>query len=279
MQKTLSAKITALVLLLLSFFMLVTGMISYMIARNRLQESQLSKLDALASTRQREIESCLNNYLLHVDMFVSPDILTDTEALAKAEIAEQLQMKQNIELRLRRQAEYFEDLKWAEIRDAETNRIASTEDTPHPGKIKYFSKISDRKNRYALYISYPFAEDGQWYLEFSLPLHDAGNNLMAFIVLRFDMATLMSAVRDYTGLGNSGETVLGVRNGDEIHILTPLRSAPGSGSFPSAPTKINRLIPLMNAVSGKSGIMESHDCRNIAVMAAYRPIARTGWGW
>jgi PAS domain S-box-containing protein len=87
-----------------------------------------------------------------------------------------------------------------------------------------------------------------------------------------DVSRLGAALRDVTGLGESGETLLGVRDGDRLLFLFPPKNSPQTTSVPleTAPT-------LSASTLGKDAFFRSRDYRGVPVLAAVRAIGYDGW--
>ncbi len=87
-----------------------------------------------------------------------------------------------------------------------------------------------------------------------------------------DVSELAGALHDATGLGQTGETILGVRQGDQIQFLFPPRNAPHttSVSLANAPA-------LKAATEGAAVFSKNRDYRGVPVLAVGRPVGYAGW--
>ncbi len=88
---------------------------------------------------------------------------------------------------------------------------------------------------------------------------------------------LVDAHSQFAGFGQTGEFVLGKRQGDDIVFLLRHRhtNLDQPGSVPWAGTAAE---PMRQALSGKSGALVGLDYRGTKVLAAFEPVAGTGWG-
>lgn len=99
------------------------------------------------------------------------------------------------------------------------------------------------------------------------------------IVAVSDAHELISIVEEYSGLGNTGETILAKRvNGTSALFLTPTRFDPSA-----ALTRIVQAdqvdIPELHAIRGEESIFtNSVDYRGVKVFAVTRYISSVGWG-
>ena len=96
---------------------------------------------------------------------------------------------------------------------------------------------------------------------------------IAVLLMTADISSLASAVRDTTGLGETGEVVLGIREGDHVRTL-----------FPPRFRKQTMVIPLVNvpamvaALEGRNFLGMTRDYRGEQVLAAALPVGYGGWG-
>ena len=134
------------------------------------------------------------------------------------------------------------------------------------------------QNRAFISAPFPKPEVGKVHLELSIPLRGAHGNTIAVLILEFDARRLLAITGDYHGLGATGETVLGMRQGDQVHFLTPLRFDPNLSEIEPAPADGERARPMIHATAGQSGSTHARDYRNVRVVAVHRPIEPTGWG-
>jgi len=113
---------------------------------------------------------------------------------------------------------------------------------------------------------------------FSGPLELEGV-LLGVIVVTSNVDHLRTAVGDYSGLGKSGETVLG-KDGKpgEIIFLMPIRFDP-EAALKSVSLEPNHYIPMIQALEGKEGLISDvNDERGVAVFAATKYIDALSWG-
>ncbi|MBI5166776.1 MAG: response regulator [candidate division NC10 bacterium] len=102
--------------------------------------------------------------------------------------------------------------------------------------------------------------------------------LIGVVAVEIDQARLIHVLSDFTGLGRTGELVLGKREGDKAVLLNPLRNAPDAPLRPSIPTDSQTGKPIIMATAGNEGIITAFDYRGVEVLAAYRHIPIGKWG-
>lgn len=125
--------------------------------------------------------------------------------------------------------------------------------------------------------SFALDEDEQLFVRLSGPLY-MDQRLIGVIIVKAGADNLIRTISDYTGLGQSGETTLAMRDefGDAVYI-TPLRFAPEAAMdlYVSA-DEIDR--PVIQALQGKSRLYtDVVDYRGEPVFAATQYLEATGW--
>ena len=104
--------------------------------------------------------------------------------------------------------------------------------------------------------------------------------VIGMILIESDVNNMISSLNDYSGLGQTGETVLGRKNQvtKNIDFLAPLRFDKFAALRRHIPFT-NKNTPIVNAILNKSQVYtEARDYRNQNVLASTRYINRTGWG-
>ena len=87
-------------------------------------------------------------------------------------------------------------------------------------------------------------------------------------------ATISQAVDAYSrlgGFGDTGELVMGIRQGEQILFLMDFRF-PESGVGRIVPLDADHAAPIRRALAGESGWLIGPDYRGVLVMAAYEPV-------
>lgn len=108
------------------------------------------------------------------------------------------------------------------------------------------------------------------------PILDAGRPLGA-LALQVNLATLMPVVLDRTGLGDSGETVLAMRDGADVRYTVALTRKPGQPFEQSVPFTATA-APMRLALSGQHGQGITQDYAGVAVVASWHYLPALDWG-
>jgi len=83
---------------------------------------------------------------------------------------------------------------------------------------------------------------------------------------------------NYTGLGKTGEVVIGVRKGSQVEILTPLRHDRDAAFKKKILIGSESALPIQYAVQGMGGIGHSIDYHGEKVIAVWRYLHYPKWG-
>jgi PAS domain S-box-containing protein len=110
------------------------------------------------------------------------------------------------------------------------------------------------------------------------PAFDFTDNFIGVIAFEVDMASIYSIIQDVTGLGATGEVLIGKKIDNDVVYLNPLRHDPQ--------VALNRKVsigsklggPMQEAVQGKTGSGRLIDYRGKEVIAAWKYIPAFGWG-
>ncbi len=124
-------------------------------------------------------------------------------------------------------------------------------------------------------IGVPRLVDGRFLVEVAAPSRwiDATRGTIGVVVLTLDATALAKALRLTTGLGQTGEVLLGVREGGQIRFLFPPRYREERLTVPQAVAPA-----LAAATEGREFFERTRDYGGQAVLAAGRPVGYGGWG-
>lgn len=103
------------------------------------------------------------------------------------------------------------------------------------------------------------------------PLSDGRGKLIGTVVITFDMAPFFADIQDVTGLGATGETLLGRQEGDKIVFQNPLRHDPTAALQRTVALGNVRAQPVQRAAK-ENGQGIAADYRGVEVVAVWRHI-------
>lgn len=108
---------------------------------------------------------------------------------------------------------------------------------------------------------------------------ESSDIIVGVILLDVDVKTSIEPViRNWPGMGTTGETLLVKREGDRVVYLNDLRHKEGAALKFTSPVHSTADVPSLLSSGGKEGIKESVDYRNVPVLSAYRHIPILNWG-
>ena len=110
------------------------------------------------------------------------------------------------------------------------------------------------------------------------PASDFDGVFLGVIVFEVDVGTIYSLIQDATGLGNTGETLIGKKEGNEVLYLNPLKYDPKAALKRRIALGDQTGKPMQQAVQGGTGVGLSVDYRGKTVVSAWRYIPLLDWG-
>ena len=102
--------------------------------------------------------------------------------------------------------------------------------------------------------------------------------LVGIVALQVDNAAMFKMVQDYSGLGDTGDTLVARREGDELLFMAPSRHDPGAAFQRRIAFGSSLAVPLQEAVRGNSGIGQALDYRGKDVLTVWRYLPSFRWG-
>ena len=275
-QINIGSKITALVLTLVTLAAVAISFIAYVMVTNALQKQYATSLFTINQSKKIRIsdyftqveaslttleQAIVEDSVGIVSTTLSPDEKT---GISLPSTARNLSLNQLIKQNFRIHHIYVV--------------------TP-AGRIRYASNLADKKEgesfydpegqiiknaREAKYYSGVHQQNDQAFLYVGLPLENRGDVLLA----RVEVDPLYKITNDSTGLGTTGETVIGRAFKDKVVFLNPLRHPVGqvlSGGN-------DKGGPMLRALEHTSGTTLSTDYRGEPVLASWDHVPTLNWG-
>lgn len=257
--------------------MLALGAAAYSQAGTLLREAALGQLDALAESRQDDLESATRGWSERTQLIGSrTQLRLSLEAYgASGDPAERERMARI----LADARQSVGSVRFLAVLDTLGRTVASTGhpaggDLPPPGEAERTAGSGDTGPTRLVGLTVDPGAGPE--LIYRLELRSEGARI-GWLVARFHGEDLLAIARDYTGLGNTGETLIVEASGDSARVLHPTRHAGlRTGAFlPTTPGNPARL-----AVSERDTILwrDATDYRGEPVWAATRFLPEPGWG-
>jgi|GEM_PF-1163776 len=155
-------------------------------------------------------------------------------------------------------------------------------DNDHPENESFANKTFFKEGNKGIYFSDIQRAKGKtphYFLLASAPLYDLNNRLIGVIAFNITMNSFFAQIQGSTGLGASGEALLGKRTHDNsIVFLNPLRHEPDAALRKIVRVGDKNAFAIQQAASGRKGSGITTDYRGIEVVAAWRYIPTVKWG-
>jgi len=123
------------------------------------------------------------------------------------------------------------------------------------------------------------AEDGRFGMLLTAPVRSGDEKeLLGVIAIEVDMAPIYRMIQDTSGLGDTGETLIGKKVDGQALFLNPLRHDGEAALERTVSFGSGQAYPIQEAVSGRGGQGLSLDYRGEEIIAAWRYMPLLGWG-
>ncbi|MGI2323223.1 MULTISPECIES: methyl-accepting chemotaxis protein [Methylococcus] len=110
------------------------------------------------------------------------------------------------------------------------------------------------------------------------PLFDSGGELVAIIALQLDTDEVFAPFLDYSGLGNTGQTIVGLLDHNEIRIISPLRNQPDAAQKLRIQMGDSQGQGIQKAVLGNRDFGEIPGIFKEPVLASWTYLPSFRWG-
>lgn len=151
----------------------------------------------------------------------------------------------------------------------------------HADNEPYPDDVAFRRGLEGIYFSELYrskGKDAHFLLRATAPLHDMHGQPLGVIAFEVIADNFFTTLQDTTGLGKTGETLIGKKIGDRVLFLNPLRHDPQAALTRSALLGGKLAVPMLHAATGQTGSGVAIDYRGTEVLAAWRHIPEVGWG-
>ncbi len=254
--------------------MLALGAFSYDATRSQLQRLALRQLDALAESKKEDLERVMVAWQDRVELVTSRTALR--QRLREYRATRDPSHAEAIRRILVDAEGAVAALRGISVFTADLRHVASA--GLDPGRSMgagVFWHLDDP----LVFQDVTLGEDGELLITFVAPIRLDGELIGAAKVLH-SARELVDVTHDYTGLGETGETILARRDlEDGALVLNPLRHDPDAALRRNI-AGANGRDPVLRAVAGEEGVFEEDvvDYRGEPVWAATRHLDGLDWG-
>lgn len=262
--------------------MMLIAVYSYSTIKKQIINSELSHLNAILKLKSIQIESFYDE--LKNDLYgIQGSPYTKNLILSNSRKAKGV--KEVYEEYLDHYL-YDDEINQIYVIDLQGNIVARSNAKTHINDNS-FDKVAFEEGKNRIYFSDTYRicsiicsvdKQKKYLFSASAPILDYENHLIGVVIIEFSANAFFTQIQDYSGLGESGETLLGKRVGDKILFLNPLRhdSDAGMKRFVSLNSSNGR--PVILGATGHNGRGPSIDYRGEKVLAAWRYVPIVGWG-
>lgn len=110
------------------------------------------------------------------------------------------------------------------------------------------------------------------------PIKDKSGKVIGVLGARLNLDKFYAMIKDETGLGSTGETIVGKKIGNEIVFLAPTRYDENAALSRKVVTGDGGMSGLQDAARGQEGSGFYRDYRGVESLAVWRPIPILDWG-
>jgi signal transduction histidine kinase len=103
-------------------------------------------------------------------------------------------------------------------------------------------------------------------------------NAIGIVVFQINNEEAYELMQDYTGLGKTGETLIGAKIGNEAVFVNPLRHDPNAAFIRKVNIGSQQALPIQEAVQKRKGLGLSIDYRGEEILAVWRYLPSPRWG-
>jgi diguanylate cyclase (GGDEF)-like protein len=270
-------------LMLVAFFpMFLIAFYSYYNIKNQIIASDLAHLEAITKLKSHQIENFY--YEVKCDMHTIQDSPYTKNLILNR--GDNLEETKNLFEQQLNEYTFEDEINKIFIVGLDGKILASSLKT-QDNRLTSLYKIAFEAGKTQIYFSDIYKSDipkkgakhhKNYLFNASAPILDYDNKLIGVIVAEFSADNFFNQIQDYSGLGESGETLLGKKSGDKIIFLNPLRHDPNAGMKRSAQINGKLAKPAILGATGHNGSGVSVDYRGVAVLAAWRYVPTAGWG-
>ena len=287
--------------LLTTIPLLFVCIVEYYSSKNAIEQRVIEQLTSIADLKKRE----LNNWL--EERFIDTSVIARNKVLAAAttsllqqrrrfENVHQLMNSETARINYNRVLENLHALKQLykhyniiSIIDGANGEIVVSTYPDIVGKtVKYFNKYIDTLEQKEVDVRDVYASEltDQNCMTYFCPVCltdpftlESSDVIIGVILLDVDVKnSIEPLMRNWPGMGNTGETLLVRKEENNIVYLNNLRHKEDAGLKLVCNINSTPDIPSILSASGEEGIKESMDYRNVSVLSAYRYIPTLNWG-
>jgi signal transduction histidine kinase/CheY-like chemotaxis protein/HAMP domain-containing protein len=267
--------------------MLIISILFFDKAQVALQEARLAEMESIANLKVKALNKILDN--LTRDVQVAQDYLNiKTNLPILTRFADDRNNAAFLKATKKLDSQFisFQKIKGLEdmmlLSPAGTvlyvaNKTHTAMDFGRP----LFDRIAFEQGKKAIYfgdIIKTEGKDASFEMLVTAPMRSLSGKLIGVIVFEVDMALIYDLMQDRTGLGITGETLIGKNMGDHALFLSPVLYDSDATLKRKAMFGNPYAYPIQEAVQGRNSSGVSLDYRGEEILAIWRYIPSMDWG-
>ena len=251
------------------------------------EERVMAHLTSIADLKKNEIENWLEEHKRDIEFFSEYVEFVNLINSHEKDTADLPKIKRDV-------ANLFENInhghhhyKHLTITNNSGAVIVST-DPEYEGSILNDNYITDPISTKEVYIKDIFKTDeDEFSMMFSAPIFsvdnetgEKSNEIIGVLIIEIDMVgSLYPMIEHWPGMGDTGETLLVRREGNEVVFINKLRHLNEPPLYLRIPVNSTTALPAIRSSGGEEGIMITEDYIGEEVLSAYRHIDLVNWGF
>ena len=269
--------------------MIFVGTLGYFSARTELETLRMEALQSITDLKAKMIEDFFSDQKKHVQIAQQrPTIKKYTTILSGPGVDFSSPVYETIREELDRALKiYLPVYKYANVMLANPQGRIVYALNRHPGLDDIDRILPElwpeafKEGKKGVYLSDVFRSRyhvGRYSVYITAPVHNFDGRFVGVLASEFDMAPIFKLVQNFTGMGETGETVIAREEGDAALFLNPLRYDPDAALNRKAVFGQSQAIPIQEALKGKAGHGITTDYRGQKVIAVWRYMPLLNWG-
>jgi PAS domain S-box-containing protein len=238
------------------------GHLAYRHARSMMIEEVRGRLSLIADLRATLLERSTANYLDQVSLVANRSHLGELLSEFSRDTASEARVREEVEAILKDAQKGVEGLRELRLITPQGHVLADTD--PDSRRQSFAEDPIFRFAQERRTLTVPRREGDLYVAVAATPIHSRTGSLVAVLMAELDFTTLMGAVEERTGLGKTGEVMVGRQKGQTFELLLPPRDkAVGQPSVARTSAEF--------ALSANLGAGAT-TWNGIEVLAAHRPV-------
>ncbi|MCH7951316.1 PAS domain-containing protein [Patescibacteria group bacterium] len=266
--RSIQTKLTLAIIFILIPIVTLTSLLSFRNAQTLLRDRIFELLESVITARQDRL-----NDLVTRDVQLAKQISSSSELQAAIQSVNTQTNKTNekaLQALLKKQLSLYSDFEAMVIINPEGTPSAAVHRT-NRGETPVFPPLdSTQENTFKIH-----EDEGTFFVSGPIELE---NESLGTLLLQIKKEKIQNILKDYSGLGRTGEIILAKRDGEDVVYLNTLRNLQNPGQQYRLRIKDNPRLPTVLAVQQLSEPAITNDYRGVEVIAAYRHFPLAGWG-